>query len=56
MLFTVKVVSEEEYEHQMDLLREAGNVGELGEEYNTLTNAPGNGASTTDSDPAKENE
>jgi cytochrome c oxidase subunit 2 len=51
MLFTVKVVSEGEYENQMDLLRDAGYEGRLGEEYNTNTNLPGNGASTVDSDP-----
>ncbi|MBX3195948.1 MAG: cytochrome c oxidase subunit II [Microbacteriaceae bacterium] len=50
MLAEVKVVSEAEYEHQMALLREAGNVGQLGPEYNTNTNLPGNGSSTTDSD------
>lgn len=51
MLFTVKVVSEAEYERQMDLLREAGYEGRLGAEYNVNSNLPGNGASTTDSDP-----
>lgn len=50
MLFTVKVVSQEEYDRQMDLLREAGFEGQLGPEYNTNTNLPGNGTSTTDSD------
>ena len=51
MLFTVKVVSEDEYEHQMQLLRDAGNEGQLGPEYNTNSNLPGNGTSTIDSDP-----
>ncbi|MEO8094967.1 MAG: cytochrome c oxidase subunit II [Pseudolysinimonas sp.] len=50
MLFTVKVVSEAEYEHQMQLLADAGHTGQLGSEYNTNTNLPGNGLSTTDSD------
>ncbi len=49
MLFTVKVVSQEEFDHQMDLLRDAGNEGQLGPEYNTNSNLPGNG-SGNDSD------
>jgi cytochrome c oxidase subunit 2 len=55
MLFTVKVVSQDEYDHQMQLLRDAGNEGQLGPEYNTNSNLPGNGDSTIDSDPAEEN-
>jgi len=51
MLFTVKVVSEAEFENQMQLLRDAGNEGQLGPEYNTQSNLPGNGESTIDSDP-----
>jgi cytochrome c oxidase subunit 2 len=51
MLFTVKVVSEAEFEHQMQLLRDAGNEGQLSTEYNTNSNLPGNGESTIDSDP-----
>ena len=46
MLFTVKVVSEAEFENQMQLLRDAGNEGQLGPEYNTNSNLPGNGEST----------
>lgn len=34
MLFRVAVVSEEEFEAQMEALREAGNVGRLGDELN----------------------
>lgn len=51
MLFTVKVVSQAEYEQQMQALRDAGNEGQLGPEYNTNSNLPGNGTSTIDSDP-----
>jgi cytochrome c oxidase subunit II len=57
MLFTVKVVSEEEYEHQMQLLEDQGYTGQLGPEYNVNTNLPGNGGEGVegqDSDP-KEN-
>jgi cytochrome c oxidase subunit 2 len=43
MLFTVKVVSEAEFESQMQALEDAGNTGQLGPEYNTNTNLPGNG-------------
>lgn len=42
MLFTVKVVSQEEYDHQMELLEEAGQTGRLDASYNTNTNLPGN--------------
>jgi cytochrome c oxidase subunit 2 len=41
MLFTVKVVSEAEYERQMALLDE----GQIGTEYNVNQNLPGNGSS-----------
>jgi len=51
MLFTVKVVSEAEFENQMELLREAGYEGQLGNDYNVNSNLPGNGQSTIDSDP-----
>jgi cytochrome c oxidase subunit 2 len=51
MLFTVKVVSEAEFDNQMQLLRDAGFEGQLGPEFNTQSNLPGNGESTIDSDP-----
>ncbi|MGE3193088.1 MAG: cytochrome c oxidase subunit II [Microbacteriaceae bacterium] len=54
MLFTVKVVSEAEYEQHMQELRDQGYEGQLGPEYNVNTNLPGNGTSTIDSDPAEE--
>jgi len=41
MLFNVEVVSQEEYDAQMDELRAAGNDGRLGEELNTNQNLPG---------------
>ena len=41
MLFNVEVVSQEEYDTQMELLRAAGNDGRLGEELNTNQNQPG---------------
>ena len=44
MLFDVKVVSEGEYEDYLDTLEAQGNVGVLGEEYNTNTNQPNNEA------------
>jgi cytochrome c oxidase subunit 2 len=47
MLFQVKVVSPEEYDRQMGLLEDAGNVGQLGHEYDTNTNLPGNGSETS---------
>lgn len=45
MLFNVEVVSPEEYDAQMQALRDAGNTGRLGPEFNTNTNLPGTGAS-----------
>jgi cytochrome c oxidase subunit 2 len=53
MLFTVKVVSEAEYEQHMQDLADQGYTGQLGPEYNTNTNLPGNG-SGQDSDDAFE--
>ena len=41
MLFNVEVVSQAEYDAQMDELRAAGNDGRLGEELNTNQNLPG---------------
>jgi len=41
MLFEVHVVSEDEYNRQMQALRDQGNVGRLGSEYNVLQNLPG---------------
>jgi cytochrome c oxidase subunit 2 len=51
MLFTVKVVSEAEFETQMQKLRDAGNEGQLDATYNANSNLPGNGTSQ-DSDDA----
>ncbi len=41
MLFQVKVVSQAEFDAQMQKLREAGQTGRLGADYNTDTNLPG---------------
>ncbi|MEX2441621.1 MAG: cytochrome c oxidase subunit II [Pontimonas sp.] len=41
MLFEVHVVSQDEYDRQMQALRQQGNTGRLGTEYNTLQNLPG---------------
>ncbi len=42
MLFTVHVVSQEEYDAHIAQLRAAGNEGRLGPEYNVNQNLPGN--------------
>ncbi|MFT4028469.1 MAG: cytochrome c oxidase subunit II [Protaetiibacter sp.] len=42
MLFTVHVVSEEEYEAHIEALRAAGNEGQLDATYNVNQNLPGN--------------
>jgi cytochrome c oxidase subunit 2 len=41
MLFNVKVVSQAEYDAQMATLASAGNVGQVGTEYNRNQNLPG---------------
>jgi len=41
MLFKVKVVEQAEYDDYIESLREAGNEGQLGNEYNTNSNLPG---------------
>lgn len=44
MLFKVKVVSREEYDAQMELLREKGQTGQLDSTYDVNQNLPGTGA------------
>jgi cytochrome c oxidase subunit 2 len=44
MLFKVKVVSREEYDAQMELLRENGQTGQLDSTYDVNQNLPGTGA------------
>lgn len=46
MLFEVHVVSEQEYNQQIQALRAQGNVGRLGPEVNVLQNLPGTAAIT----------
>ena len=46
MLFKVEVVSQEEYDAYIESLRDAGNEGRLGAEYNTNSNLPGDGRTT----------
>lgn len=48
MLFTVKVVSEDDYKAYVEGQREAGFEGQLGPEYNVNQNLPGNGSGTED--------
>ncbi|THG33440.1 aa3-type cytochrome oxidase subunit II [Naasia lichenicola] len=45
MLFTVKVVSEQEYEDYIQGLKDAGFTGRLGDDYNRNLNEPGDGSS-----------
>ncbi len=44
MLFTVKVVSEDEYEAYLETLRDRDQTGPITDEYNRLDNFPGTGA------------
>ncbi|MHC2186075.1 cytochrome c oxidase subunit II [Rathayibacter agropyri] len=44
MLFNVKVVSQAEYDEYIQSLRDAGQTGQLGAEYNRNNNLPGTGA------------
>lgn len=46
MLFVVKVVSDDEYEQHLAQLREAGQTGDITNEYNRLANLPGTGATS----------
>jgi cytochrome c oxidase subunit 2 len=48
MLFQVKVVSQADYEQQIQALKDLGQTGRLGPSYNTNTNLPGTGATTTE--------
>lgn len=48
MLFEVRVVSQAEYDAHIEDLRDAGNVGRLGPEYNVNQNLPGTGATSED--------
>jgi len=44
MLFKVEVVSQSEYDAYIESLREAGNEGQLGSEFDRNQNLPGNGS------------
>ena len=50
MLFRVEVVSQEDYDAYIESLRDAGNEGRLGPEYNTNSNLPGTDGRTTNED------
>lgn len=41
MLFTVEVVSQGDYDAYIQSLKDAGNTGAVGDEFNTNTNLPG---------------
>ena len=46
MLFKVKVVSQADYDAYIQSLKDAGQTGRLGPEYNTNSNLPGNGSTS----------
>ena len=48
MLFTVDVVSEEDYDAYIAAQKLAGFEGQIGEEYNVNQNLPGNGSGSED--------
>jgi cytochrome c oxidase subunit 2 len=50
MLFEVHVVSQAEYDDYIEGLRDAGNEGQLGADYNVNQNLPGNGAPSENGD------
>ncbi|MFT4235998.1 MAG: cytochrome c oxidase subunit II [Microbacterium sp.] len=50
MLFTVKVVSEDEYEDYLDELAAKGNTGDINDEYDRLSNNPGTDGSNVESE------
>jgi cytochrome c oxidase subunit 2 len=48
MLFTVEVVSQDDYDAYIEAQREAGFEGQLGADYNVNQNLPGNGSGSED--------
>ncbi|MFB7842051.1 cytochrome c oxidase subunit II [Microbacterium sp. NPDC056052] len=50
MLFNVKVVSEADYQTYLAKLKDEGNTGDITDAYDRLTNYPGTGKPTTDSE------
>ena len=48
MLFTVEVVSQQEYDEYIQSLRNLGQEGRLGPELNTNQNLPGTDGTTED--------
>jgi cytochrome c oxidase subunit 2 len=50
MLFNVKVVSDAEYQAYLTKLKDEGNTGDITDAYDRLTNFPGTGKPTTDSE------
>ena len=56
MLFTVRVVSQQEYDNYLKSLAAAGNVGRLGDEFNRNLNEPGTGAPAALGAPSVPNE
>ena len=50
MLFNVKVVSDADYQAYLTKLKNEGNTGDITDAYDRLTNFPGTGKPTTDSE------
>ena len=50
MLFNVKVVSDADYQSYLAKLKDEGNTGDITDAYDRLTNYPGTGKPTTDSE------
>jgi cytochrome c oxidase subunit 2 len=53
MLFNVKVVEQDEYDAYLQQLKEKGNTGDITDEYDRLSNLPGN-TPTNDSEEGEE--
>jgi len=54
MLFTVKVVSQEDYDAYVASLKAAGNTGSIGADYNVNTNLPGTAGRDEETEPLEE--
>ena len=54
MLFNVKVVSESEYEDYLATLRDAGQTGDINDEYDRLQNLPGTTGNTSEENASEE--
>jgi cytochrome c oxidase subunit II len=56
MLFNVKVVEQDEYDAYLESLSDKGNTGDITDAYDRLSNFPGTGAPTSETDSEEQGE